>query len=47
MNEIIKLEAAKGKTNKINRIKIKLTIRNGLDELKIMKINRKIELEEI
>ena len=44
MNKIIKLETPE---DKIKRIKIKETIRNGLDELNILKINRKKELEEI
>ena len=38
MNKIIKLETPE---DKIKRIKIKETIRNGLDELNILKINRK------
>ena len=38
MNRIIKLETPE---EKIKRIKIKETIRNGLDELNILKINRK------
>lgn len=42
MNKTIKLETPEDKTNNIKRIKIKETIRNWLDELKIMKINFKI-----
>ena len=38
MNRITKLETPE---EKIKRIKIKETIRNGLDELNILKINRK------
>ena len=44
---IIELETSEGKTYKTKWIKIKETIRNLLDELKIMKTNRKKELEEI
>ena len=45
MNKMTKLETSEDKANEIKRIKE--TIRIGLDELKIMKINRKKELEEI
>ena len=44
---IIELETSEGKTYKTKWIKIEETIRNLLDELKIMKTNRKKELEEI
>ena len=44
---IIELETSESKTYKTKWIKIKETIRNVLDELKIMKTNRKKELEEI
>ena len=38
MNKIIELETSEEQTIKIKIIKIQETIRNGLDELKIMKI---------
>ena len=38
---IIELETSEGKTYKTKWIKIEETIRNLLDELKIMKTNRK------
>ena len=44
---IIELETSEGNTYKTKWIKMKETIRNVLDELKIMKTNRKKELEEI
>ena len=44
---IIELEISEGNTYKTKWIKMKETIRNVLDELKIMKTNRKKELEEI
>ena len=44
---IIELETSEGSTYKTKWIKMKETIRNVLDELKIMKTNRKKELEEI
>ena len=45
MNKI-ELETAEVKTNEIESIKIKETTRNGLEELKIMKTNRKKELKK-
>ena len=47
MNKKIELETPEEKTKKIKIIKIKETIRNGLDKLKIMKISIKKELDEI
>ena len=44
---MIELETSEGNTYKTKWIKMKETIRNVLDELKIMKTNRKKELEEI
>ena len=44
---IIELETSEGNIYKTKWIKMKETIRNVLDELKIMKTNRKKELEEI
>ena len=42
MNKIIELETSEEQTIKIKIIKIQETIRNGLDELKIMKISCKL-----
>ena len=42
MNKIIELETSEDQTSNIKKIKIKETIRNGLDELKIMKISCKL-----
>lgn len=42
MNKIIELETLEDKTNNIKITKTNETIRNGLDELKIMKINCKL-----
>ena len=42
MNKIIELETLEDKTNNIKITKTKETIRNELDELKIIKINCKL-----
>lgn len=48
INKIIELETpGHKKKNKIKRIEIKETMRNGLDELKISKMNNKKELEKM
>ena len=41
------IETPEDKINKVKRVKIKETIKNGLDELKLMEINKIKELEEI
>ena len=47
MNRIIGLGTPEDKTSKRKRIKIKESIRNGLSELKITKINKKTQLKKI
>ena len=41
------IETPEDKINKVKRVKIKETIKNGLDELKLMEVNKIKELEEI